>query len=69
MRRPCEKGRWCPEGSIKSQPCNITVGHAGMTVAPAASGNNPKVPGWVLEVGLQVDDIQVGNMGCMFRHE
>lgn len=26
VRRPCEKGRWCPEGSIKSQPCNITVG-------------------------------------------
>lgn len=24
-RKPCEPGRWCPEGSIKSQPCNITV--------------------------------------------
>jgi hypothetical protein len=39
VRRPCEKGRWCPEGSIKSQSCNITVGPAGLNAAPAASGS------------------------------
>lgn len=25
QQMPCDPGHWCPAGSIKSQPCNITV--------------------------------------------
>jgi hypothetical protein len=52
-RRPCEPGRWCPEGSIKSQPCNITVSSTDFQALDLQvhPGCNEGFSRWTVEVG------------------